>query len=71
MAVAEHVLSAFSSDHVVRLTRLSQSQLRYWDRTGFFRPRYSHPRSNMPHRASSDAKQYPQTRREGSGTGRH
>lgn len=34
------VVQAFSADHVVRLTGLSKDQLRYWDETGFFRPRY-------------------------------
>src|ERR1039458_5222204 len=35
------VLRAFSANHVVRLTGLSHTQLRYWDDTGFFRPRYA------------------------------
>lgn len=30
-------IRAFDADHVVKLTRLSHAQLRYWDRTGFFR----------------------------------
>jgi uncharacterized protein (DUF433 family) len=32
------VLSAFTEDHVERLTGVSKRQLRYWDRTGFFVP---------------------------------
>jgi uncharacterized protein (DUF433 family) len=32
------VLSAFTEDHVGRLTGISRRQLRYWDRTGFFVP---------------------------------
>ncbi|MGY2919264.1 uncharacterized protein (DUF433 family) [Bradyrhizobium sp. USDA 3262] len=32
------VVSAFTEDQVVRLTGISISQLRYWDRTDFFRP---------------------------------
>ncbi len=32
------VLSTFTEDHVVRLTGISQRQLRYWDSTGFFAP---------------------------------
>ncbi len=32
------IISAFSEDHVERLTGVSKRQLRYWDRTGFFRP---------------------------------
>jgi uncharacterized protein (DUF433 family) len=34
------VISAFSEDHVERLTGLSKAQLRYWDRTGFFKPSF-------------------------------
>ncbi|NPD68279.1 DUF433 domain-containing protein [Acetobacteraceae bacterium] len=33
-------MAAFSVDHVQRLTQLSKSQLKYWDRTGFFSPSY-------------------------------
>ena len=36
-----NVLRAFSEEHVMRLTGLSKSQLRYWDKTGFFAPSYS------------------------------
>jgi DNA-binding transcriptional MerR regulator len=36
-----NVIRAFSDDHVMRLTDLSKSQLRYWDKTGFFAPSYS------------------------------
>jgi uncharacterized protein (DUF433 family) len=32
------VVEAFSEDHVQRLTGISKQQLRYWDRTGFFKP---------------------------------
>ena len=35
------VILAFSEDHVERLTGLTKSQLRYWDRTGFFSPTYA------------------------------
>jgi DNA-binding transcriptional MerR regulator len=38
--VGAEVIRAFTADHVVRLTGLSQAQLRYWDRTGFFKPAY-------------------------------
>lgn len=37
------VVSAFSEDHVERLTGLSKAQLRYWDRTGFFKPAFGEP----------------------------
>ncbi|MGH6804870.1 MAG: DUF433 domain-containing protein [Methyloceanibacter sp.] len=42
-----NVLRAFSERHVMRLTGLSHSQLRYWDATGFFAPSYSKNRG--PH----------------------
>ena len=32
------IVSAFSEDQVQRLTGISKRQLRYWDRTGFFKP---------------------------------
>lgn len=35
---ASTVISAFTEDQVERLTGISVSQLRYWDRTGFFVP---------------------------------
>jgi DNA-binding transcriptional MerR regulator len=35
-----NVVSAFTAEQVERLTGLTKSQLRYWDRTGFFRPTY-------------------------------
>lgn len=34
----ETVIAAFSEDHVERLTGLSKTQLRYWDRTEFYTP---------------------------------
>ncbi len=40
MKPADNLLAAFSVDHVQRLTKLSKSQLKYWDRTGFFSPSY-------------------------------
>lgn len=36
--INDNVIRAFSEDHVGRLTGLSKSQLRYWDKTGFFSP---------------------------------
>lgn len=35
------LLLAFTPDQVCRVTSLSRRQLRYWDATDFFRPRYS------------------------------
>lgn len=42
------VIRAFSANHVVRLTGLSHTQLRYWDDTGFFRPRYAFENRRSP-----------------------
>lgn len=33
-----NIIRAFGVDHVVKLTGLSRTQLRYWDEAGFFRP---------------------------------
>lgn len=38
---AETVMAAFSEEQVERLTGLTKSQLRYWDRTGFYQPAYA------------------------------
>ncbi len=35
---AGNVISAFSEDHTEALTGVSKNQLRYWDRTDFFKP---------------------------------
>jgi DNA-binding transcriptional MerR regulator len=35
------VISAFTEDQVERLTGITPHQLRYWDRTGFFRPSFA------------------------------
>jgi uncharacterized protein (DUF433 family) len=43
------VVRAFSADHAVRLTGLSMRQLRYWDDTGFFRPRYAYEDRRSPY----------------------
>lgn len=40
MTDQETVVLAFGEEHVERLTKLTKSQLRYWDRTGFFSPTY-------------------------------
>lgn len=41
MASRENVIAAFSEEHTERLTGVSRGQLRYWDRTGFYRPSYA------------------------------
>lgn len=38
MTQVSSVVSAFTEDHVRRLTGITVGQLRYWDRTGFFVP---------------------------------
>jgi len=50
--VTEHVVTAFTEEQVSRLTGISRSQLRHWDRTGFFSPslgddnrRFAHSRT--------------------------
>jgi uncharacterized protein (DUF433 family) len=35
------IILAFSEDHVEQLTRISKTQLRYWDQTGFFKPAFA------------------------------
>ncbi len=37
---ADVIIRAFSEDSVMCLTGLTRSQLRYWDKTGFFAPEY-------------------------------
>ena len=39
--MASVVVAAFSEDHAERLTGISKSTLRYWDRTGFFHPEFA------------------------------
>jgi uncharacterized protein (DUF433 family) len=43
------VVSAFTEDHVERLTGVSQRQLRYWDRTGFFVPSLAYEDRRSPY----------------------
>jgi uncharacterized protein (DUF433 family) len=40
MADIRTVIAAFSEEHAERLTGISAAQLRYWDRTRFYRPAY-------------------------------
>ena len=44
-----NVIRAFSEEHVMRLTDLSKSQLRYWDKTGFFAPSFADENRRRPH----------------------
>jgi uncharacterized protein (DUF433 family) len=43
------VVSAFTEDQVERLTGISQRQLRYWDRTGFFMPSLAYEDRRSPY----------------------
>jgi uncharacterized protein (DUF433 family) len=43
------VISAFSEDHVERLTGLSKGQLRSWDRAGFFAPHFAYEDRHAPY----------------------
>jgi uncharacterized protein (DUF433 family) len=43
------VVSGFTEDHVERLTGVSQRQLRYWDRTGFFVPSLAYEDRRSPY----------------------
>ena len=41
MTKSEQVISVFGVDDVTKITGLSERQLAYWDRTGFFKPQYA------------------------------
>lgn len=43
------VISAFSEDHVERLTGLSKWQLKSWDREGFFAPHFAYEDRYVPY----------------------
>jgi uncharacterized protein (DUF433 family) len=38
---SKNVIAAFTDEQVERLTGVTRQQLRYWDRTGFFRPAFA------------------------------
>ena len=40
-ATTNNAIAAFSEEHATRLTGVTKSQLRYWDRTNFFVPSYA------------------------------
>jgi uncharacterized protein (DUF433 family) len=39
--MSNNVIQAFSEEHAERLTGITKSQLRHWDRTGFFSPAFA------------------------------
>lgn len=47
--MVDTVVQAFTEDHVIRLTGLSRSQLRAWDRIGFFKPDYAYEDRHQPY----------------------
>jgi hypothetical protein len=49
------VITAFSEEQVDRLTGLSKAQLRYWDRTGFFAPKFAEEAARAHVAESSNA----------------
>ena len=44
----ENVIAAFSEEHVQKLTGITKSQLRNWDRTGFYKPSYAEDNRRLP-----------------------
>lgn len=46
---ADERLLAFPADQVSRITGLSERQLRYWDKTGFFHPQYAEEDRRRPY----------------------
>jgi uncharacterized protein (DUF433 family) len=49
MQASNVVVSAFTEDHVTRLTGISRRQLRYWDRTKFFVPSLAYDDRRVPY----------------------
>jgi DNA-binding transcriptional MerR regulator len=43
-----NVVAAFSEEHVERITGLAKGRLRYWARTGFFKPSYTDEDVRLP-----------------------
>jgi len=41
MSTSQGVIAAFSEDQVEKLTGITKSQLRYWDKTGFYSPSFA------------------------------
>lgn len=48
MGATGSVVAAFSEQQTSRLTGITQAQLRYWDRQGFYRPSYSEDGRRAP-----------------------
>ena len=48
MGASESVVAAFSEESASRLTGITKSQLRYWDREDFYRPSYAEDNRRVP-----------------------
>ena len=46
---SDTVIAAYTEEQVSRLTGLSNRQLAYWDKLGFFRPQYASPNWRSPY----------------------
>lgn len=49
MDSTETIIAAFSAEQVVNVTGLTERQLAYWDKTGFFRPQYASEDRRSPY----------------------
>lgn len=48
MKTNTNVIAAFSEEQTARLTGVTKSQLRYWDKTDFYKPSYSEENRRIP-----------------------
>jgi uncharacterized protein (DUF433 family) len=48
MGATQNVIAAFSEESASRLTGITKSQLRYWDREDFYRPSYAEDNRRVP-----------------------
>lgn len=48
MHLEPKTVAAFSEEHTSKLSGVSQSQLRYWDRTNFYRPSFAETNRRLP-----------------------
>lgn len=49
MSKYSEIISAFSAEHMTKITGLTISQLAYWDKTGFFSPQYAAENRRSPY----------------------
>lgn len=48
MGAAQSIIAAFSEEQTSKLTGISMAQLRYWDRTNFYRPMFADDNRRVP-----------------------